>query len=101
MYHMRAPDPEPMRMLFKDAMDNPNHSLRKMQQLATRSGFHAHAIHASDELRRLGRYDDAAGLDAVREETIPWPREYKDRPDREGIFAQGQPARKLPFPKFK
>jgi hypothetical protein len=101
MYHKRAPNPEPIRMLFEDAMDNPNNPLRKMQQGTTRGGFRALAFHASDELRRDGRYEDAARLDTAREEILPRPREFGDRPDREGIFAQGKPARKLPFPKSK
>jgi hypothetical protein len=101
IYHIRAPDPEPTQMLLEDAMADPNHHLRKTKFLTTRSAFRMQAIHASDELRRMGRYNEAARLDAAREEIFPRPREYGDRSDREGIFAQGKPAKKLPFPKFK
>jgi hypothetical protein len=101
MYHIRTPDPEPTRMLLEDAMADPNHHLRKTKLLTTRSTFRMLAIHASDELRRMGRYKDAATLDAAREEIFPQPREYGDRLDRESIFAQGITAKKLPFPKFK
>jgi hypothetical protein len=101
MYHERAPNPEPIRILFENALDNPNHSLDKMRQSTTRGVFRVHAFHASDELRRLRRYDDAARLDAARDEVLPWGQQYGDNKHREGIFAQGKPARKLPFPKFK
>jgi hypothetical protein len=101
IYHTRAPDPEPTQMLLEDAMADPNHHLRKTKLLTTRSAFRMQAIHASDELRRMGRYNEAARLDAAREEIFPRPREYGDCSDREGIFAQGKPAKKLPFPKFK
>jgi hypothetical protein len=89
-----------MRMLFENAMDNPGHPLHKLQYSTTIGVYRTYSKHASDELRRLGRYDDAAKLNAACEEILPWPRQFGDRPDREGIFAQG-PARKLPFPKFK
>jgi hypothetical protein len=101
LYHMRTPNPDPIRMLFESVMDNPNHSLHKMRQSTTRGVFRVHAFHASDELRRLRRYDDAARFDAARDEVLPWGQQYGDNKYREGIFAQGKPARKLPFPKSK
>jgi hypothetical protein len=101
MYHVRAPDPEPMRKVFENAMGDSNHPLRNVKLLSSRGAFRTHAIHASDELRLIGRHDEAAKLDAAYEEIMPWPQEYGDCRDREGIFAQGKPAKKLPFPKFK
>jgi hypothetical protein len=101
MYHLRTPNPEPLQRIFEDAVADPNHSLRKMKAHITRRSYRNCAYHASDELRRMGRYKDAATLDAAREEIFPQPREYGDRLDRESIFAQGITAKKLPFPKFK
>ena len=101
MYHVRTPNPEPLLVLFEDALTNPNHSLRKLRFINSRQAYRTYAHHASDELRRMGRYDDAVRLDRAREIILPRPREYGDRPDREGIFAQSKPAKKLPFPKFK
>lgn len=90
-----------MRMLFGNAMDDPGHPLHKLQYSSTIGVYRTHSHHASDELRRLGRYDDAAKLDAAREEILPRPREYRDRTDKEEVFAKGKPARKLKSPKFK
>lgn len=101
MFHLRKPNPEPLGTLFRDALANPDNVLRKMKSEKTRAAWRNHGGHAADELRRLGRYDDAAELDAARHEVFPLPQEYGDRPDREGIFAQGRSAKKLPFPKFK
>ena len=101
MYHMRTPDPEPFRVLFENALTDLNNPLRKLWFIRSRLAFRTNAYHASLELRRMGRHADADQLDAAREEVLPLPREYGDRPDREGVFAQGKPAKRLPFPKFK
>lgn len=101
MYHIRVPDPEPVLHEFQDALENPNHRLRTMRLYGTINALRTSAEHASDELRRLGRLADAALLDAAREDIFPRSKKYGARADREGIFAQGNPAKRLPYPKFK
>ena len=101
MYHVRTPDPEPYLILFEDAQANPDHPLRELRFIISKQAYRTYAYHASDELRRMRRYDDAARLDRAREEILPRSRDYGDRPDRESIFTQGKPAKKLPFPKFE
>ena len=101
MHHIRGPDPEPILNEFRDALENSDHVLHTLTSPGTIYAFRMSAEHGSDELRRFGRYNDAALLDAAREKTLPPAEAYGDRADREGIFAQGKPAKKLPFPKFK
>ncbi|CAD0099487.1 unnamed protein product [Aureobasidium mustum] len=101
MYHIRVPDPEPIMNEFQDALENPNHALHTLRLSTTMHSMRLTAEHASDELRRFGRYNDAALLDAAREKILPSTGAYGDRADRESIFAQGKPAKKSPFPKFK
>lgn len=101
LYHIDTPDPGPLLAEFKDAMQDLHHPLRRIRLAGTKVNNIMCADHASDELRRLGRQKDAALLDAARDEIFPISREYGDRADREGIFAQGKPAKRLPYPKFK
>jgi hypothetical protein len=101
MYHVRSPDPEPALAVFKSALYDPNHPLRRIKSDRTRLRFWYFATHVSEELKLLGRYDDAAVITAAQSEIFPRPQQYGDRTDREGIFAQGNSARRLPYPKFK
>lgn len=101
MYHVRARDPEPALAAFKSALVNPDHSLCQAKSGGTRSAFVQLAIHAAEELKLLGRHDDAAVLTAARREVFPPPQQYGDRADREGIFAPGNSVKRLPYPKFK
>jgi len=101
MFHLREPNPEPIRKLFENALTDPDNPLHEMRFIKTRNAYRFCADYAVDELRILGRLDDAAQLDAACKEVLPQPTRYGDRPDREGIFAQRKPAKKLPFPKFK
>jgi hypothetical protein len=101
LYHLHKPNPEPMRILFENALADPENPLRKMTSKKIKDAFRIHAGYAADELRRLGRPDNTAELDAARKGIFARPEGYGDCPGREGIFAQVKLARKPPFRKSR
>ncbi|KAH0362494.1 hypothetical protein KCU65_g8028, partial [Aureobasidium melanogenum] len=101
MYHVRGPDPEPALAAFKSALDDPNHPLQQIRSNRTESYYRRFAINVSEELKLLGRYDNAAVIIAAQRKIFPRSQQYGDRADREGIFAPGNSAKRRPFPKFK
>jgi hypothetical protein len=67
MFRLRTPNPAPIRMLFENALTELDHPLRDLRFIKSKNAFRSYAQYASGELRRIGRYDDAARLNKACE----------------------------------